>query len=87
MKEFRLNNKGIIYKILIYMLAIAGVLFLYKSFTTKNISGDFSYMLQACQQILNKTHLSETDRKKVEESFSTIHNISKNNGILTNGYK
>lgn len=82
-----MNNNGFILKLPIYILAIIGALLLYKSFEAKNISTDISYMLKESQQMLQKAHLTETDRKKVEDSFSTIHNIARNNGILTDGYK
>ena len=75
LRQFR-NNRGSISGILIFILAMAGCWYGYRSYKAGNLSNDLSSMLADCQRITGGTAMANNDRAILDKAYATIAQVA-----------
>jgi hypothetical protein len=70
------KNRGSISAFLIFLLAIVGVWYGYRSYKAGNLSNDLSSMLADCRRITGNIAMVDHDRVKLDQAYATISQMA-----------
>lgn len=81
------NRKGFFHLhtgMIMFVLAMIGCWFLFRSFQAGNLKNDFASMVADCERVSGQVNLPSADRLKIDQAFATIREIAAKNNIKVN---
>jgi hypothetical protein len=82
-KKRIMNNRGSIAGFVLFILAVVGLWYSYRSHKAGTLSTDLSAMLTDCQRITGQVSMTAADRAVLDQAYNTISTIAAKYKVAT----